>query len=177
MSPNQWKRKVRRNQTELGSISLLAGFMSLYGDTPCLTRHFVVIVLSITPWHPVTQAAAANQNATNSSHPSSFNQSKCHKLYSMWKSWRVAAMFSPQSKAVDWKMVDSEQSFWSKSWHTFIYDKRYQLNQMRQTTFTHRCGGGRIANCAVIGSVLVSQTPVFKSGGINIFRLVQSEHE
>ena len=35
--------------------------------------------------------------------------------------------------------------------------------------FCHRYGGGRVTSCAVIGSVLVSQTPVCKFGGIDIF--------
>ena len=37
-----------------------------------------------------------------------------------------------------------------------------------------RYAEGRIANCAAIGPVLVSRTSVFKSGGIDIFRLLQS---
>ena len=38
----------------------------------------------------------------------------------------------------------------------------------------HRCRRGRIANCAAIGSLLVSWILVFKSGGIDIFRLLRS---
>ena len=45
---------------------------------------------------------------------------------------------------------------------------------VRVSCVSQRYGGGRIAKCAAIGSVLVSRTAVFKSEGIDIFRSLRS---
>ena len=49
-----------------------------------------------------------------------------------------------------------------------------QHSQLAPTSLGHRCGGGKDANCAAIGSVLVPRSPVFKIIDIDIFRSLRS---
>lgn len=68
-------------------------------------------------------------------YPSSFDQSKCHKWYSVWEAG-VAALFFSQAKAWEQsdRQVDFKQTLPNKWWHVFIYDERCQQSE-RQVDF------------------------------------------